>query len=202
MFRGKQIQSQFAAHDDCLSGIQLRTFISLLGVLFLSHIRLGAADSSVSKEYQIKAAFLYNFTKFVEWPRSRFPDDSSPIVIGVLGQNPFGDELEKIVHDRKVNGRGIAIKIIDSPAEAAAVHVLFVKEGGENYVTEMEKQPYSGGILTVGESEKFMSSGGMISFNMAADKVRFEISVKAAEKSGLKISAQLQKLATRVERSP
>src|SRR5262245_37705272 len=110
----------------------LRTALGLSCGLFCS-LQVSFAQSPVSKEYQIKAAFLYNFTKFVEWPQERFAGENAPFVIGVLGRNPFGDELEKIVHDRKVNGRTIVIRDFASATEASAasrsLHVLFVAAG-------------------------------------------------------------------------
>jgi len=167
----------------------------LLSLLFLGSPEACGADAEVSKEYQIKAAFLYNFTKFVEWPASRFADGSSPIVIAVLGENPFGDELAKLVKGRRVNGREIAIKSITDPSEAGAVHVLFICARNDRQLGPVLAQLRSGGVLTVGESDAFASAGGIITFNLVEDKVRFEINQSAGEQAGLKISSQLLKLA-------
>lgn len=158
-----------------------------------------AARAAVPKEYQIKAAFLYNFTKFVDWPADCFATPHDPIVIGVLGANPFGQELTAVVHDRRVNGRGIRVLALDAPPEAAQVHVLFVAPGAETQLAAFfaATPPPT---LTVGESDRFATLGGVIRFTTVGDKVRFEINVGAAERAGLKISAQLQKLATAVHR--
>jgi hypothetical protein len=158
-----------------------------------------AADS---KEYQLKAAFIYNFTKFVEWPAHRFPETNSPIIIGILGKNPFNDELEKIIKDRNVNGHGIVVKNIISPAEATSVHLVFVSAGEEEKWEGVLKSFQKTAILTVGESEKFAASGGMINFTRQADKVRFEINQDSTDEAGLKVNAQLLKLATTVRRKP
>ena len=94
-----------------------RAWLMLVGLLGLvPHVN--AADAAdVSKEYQIKAAFVYNFTKFVEWPATRFAETDSPIVIGVLGENPFGGELDKMVQGRKVHGRAIVVRRVVSIEE-------------------------------------------------------------------------------------
>jgi hypothetical protein len=160
----------------------------------------GIAQAEVTKEYQIKAAFLYNFTKFVEWPSGRFANDTAPIVIGVFGDDPFGGELEKVVRDRKVNGRCISIVTLRSLSEAGAVHVLFVPAGdAKRFVAAADPAMFTG-VLTVGESEPFAAAPGMVRFTTANDKVRFEINADVADRAGLKISAQLQKLATVVRR--
>ncbi|MDB6039028.1 MAG: putative transrane protein [Verrucomicrobiales bacterium] len=158
------------------------------------------AASQVSKGYQIKAAFLYNFTKFVEWPPERFPDASSPIIIGIVGNNSFARELETIVKDRKVNGRAIIVKIVESAADASLAQVMFFNAGEENRRAWLLIPNQGIGVLTVGESESFVALGGMINFTMEGDKVRFEINIGVVEKEGLKLSAQLQKLAKTVRK--
>ena len=153
------------------------------------------AGEPVLKEYQIKAAYLYNFAKFVEWPAQRFADDRSPLVIGVFDSNPFGDELLAIARDHKINGRNIVIQRVQSAAEAASVHLLFFPAGHEKHSAECLAGLSTPGVLTVGESDQFLAAGGMIRFVRQADKVRFEINAAVAEQHGLKISAQLLKLA-------
>ena len=167
----------------------------LIGLLFLGGQEACGADADISKEYQIKAAFLYNFTKFVEWPASRFADESSPIVIAVLGDNPFGDELARLVKGRRVNGREIVIKSITDLVEAGDVHVLFVCAHNDGQLGPALDQLRADGVLTVGESDAFASAGGIVTFILVEDKVRFEINQASGEQAGLKISAQLLKLA-------
>jgi hypothetical protein len=176
--------------------IVLVILFSLLGIPWAV-----GADSPVSKEYQIKAAFLYNFTKFVEWTPQRFPEESSPIVIGILGKNPFGNELEGIVRGRTVNGREIVVKLTESPNQIPVAHVLFVAAGEERRFREVFTSGAGTGVLTVGDSEQTATLGAMINFTMEGNKVRFDINIGAAERAGLKISAQLQKLAKSVRKT-
>ena len=161
---------------------------------------VAAAEGTVSREYQVKAAFLYNFTKFVEWPAQHFATEDRPVMIAVLGHNPFGEELEQITRGRRVNGREITIAFIDTPAAAAAADLVFVCAGEESRFEAMNTALRQAQVLTIGESPRFADAGGIITFLREADKVHFVINLESAERAGLKISAQLLKLATEVQR--
>lgn len=165
---------------------------------FLGEAR--AEATAISREYQIKAAFLFNFTKFVEWPPKTFPDESSPIVIGVLGRNPFGGELDKIANGRTVNGRAVQVRLISTASEVFGVQVLFVPAGEESRLRASAWR--NAPVVVVGESNSFAALGGLITFTREADKVRFSINLESADRAGLKISAQLLKLAADVHRTP
>lgn len=157
---------------------------------------------SVAKEYQIKAAFLYNIPKFVEWPVTSFASSSDPIIIGVFGNSPFGDQLEIIVKDRKINGRGIVVKHLFNVEDVKMTHLLFISATDDKRFAAIKAVIQNSPVLTVGESTVFADAGGAINFVLINDKVRFEINTAAAELAGLKISAQLQKLATTIRRTP
>lgn len=161
-----------------------------------------SAEPTTSKEYQIKAAFIYNFTKFVEWPAEAFPQPVSPIVIGVLGSNPFGDELRKTVENRRVNGRELVIQPISSPRDLQSVHVLFISASEAGRWSEILRPLQQRPVLTIAETEAFLKEGGMIGFVFDGDKVRFAVNMDSAEAAGIKISAQLQKLASSVRKKP
>ena len=167
--------------------------------LMIGWLAVGTAfgnQTAVNKEYQIKAAFLYHFTKFVEWPAEHLAADE-PIVIAVLGKNPFGAELEKLVAGRVVNGRSIVVRLVGSETDLEAAHIVFVPAGHEAQLTRIHD-----GVLTVGESAAFMNDTGMIRFMLVDEKVRFEINQVASEQSGLRLSGQLLKLALAVKRVP
>ncbi|MEY2577761.1 MAG: hypothetical protein QOI49_585 [Verrucomicrobiota bacterium] len=157
------------------------------------------ADSAAATEYKLKAAFIYNFAKFVEWPAEKLENDNSPLVIGVLGPNPFGDELQNALKGRQINGRPITVRQYDSVEAAKAAHLLFVNLNDEPKLRRALKEY---GVLTVGQSESFTRNGGIITFTSTDNKLRFDINMAAAEQGGLKISAQLQKLAKTVRRGP
>ena len=170
--------------------------------LLLGGLLASPARAQVAKEYQIKAAYLYNFAKFVEWPAERFADDRAPLVIGIWGKDPFGEELQAIARGHKINGRNIVIKQVETAEEAGGVHLLFFSDGGDGRLAEILAALKGNAVLTVGQSDKFIAAGGMINFVREADKVRFEIDADAAERAGLKISAQLLKLAKPVHNPP
>ncbi len=180
--------------------LQSRSVAALLGLCLLAAGGAGAAE--VSKEYQIKAAFLYNFAKFVEWPAQSFADAGSPIVIGVLGQNPFGGELEQVVKDRKINGRGIVVKKLETPEEAVSAQIVFIAAAEDARMPKLQAAIKDSAVLTVGESDAFAGNGGIIRFVIDGDKIRFRINMTPADRAHLKIGGQLQQLAKQVERSP
>jgi len=184
-----------------------RTVCWRLGALLTSLLCLAGpavrgAEAPTSKEYQLKAVYLFNFTKYVEWPEQRFSDRQSPIIIGVLGHNPFGGELREIVRDRTINGRPLLVRLITTAEQAQKVHVLFVPAGEEARPEYAETRTLHLALLTAGESVSFSAGGGMITFTHAADRLRFTINLESADRAGLKLSAQLLKLATMVHPRP
>jgi hypothetical protein len=170
-----------------------------LVMLWLLVVMLPARAEPVSKEYQLKAAFIYNFTKFVEWPARSPATNANPIIIGVLGASPFGDELEKIVRGRSVNGRPLEVKHLDSVEQASGVDLLFVPRSQESRLAGRVPALNAAGVLTVGESPAFAAADGIITFTTEADKIRFEINNGEAESGGLRISSNLLKLAAEVK---
>jgi hypothetical protein len=185
--------------------IAVAIVLSALALIRAAPANAGATDGAAAapgREYEIKAAFLYNFTKFVDWPAQTFANADAPIVIGVLGDSPCAQALARLVKDRKVNGRTIVVRRIASAAEAKVTQMLFVGSAQEREFAGLEPALHSLPVLTVGESPGFATLGGAIDFVPQGDKIRFEINIDAAEHAGLKISAQLQKLAAVVHRSP
>jgi len=180
-------------------GVARALHLALIGLLIMVG-RVACNAGPVSRECQVKAAFLYNFAKFIQWPAQTFASADSPIVIGVLGQNPISGELEKAVQGRKINGRGIIVRQVESVAAARQTQILFVDSTQENSLDEFMGALKGAPVVTVGESDSFARHGGMITFIPQGDKLRFAINVAPAENSGVKISAQLQKLATEIRR--
>jgi hypothetical protein len=159
-----------------------------------------AEPRPVAREWQIKSAFLYNFTRFVEWPDAALPAAAQPIVIGVLGEEKLAQQLGAIVAGRNVNGRSIEVRAVRTVVEARATQLLFVTAAEESRYAEMRGELADSPVLTVGESPAF-SVTGAIGFVQEGEKLRFEINVDIAERSHLKISSQLQKLAIAIRRT-
>lgn len=158
------------------------------------------ADSLRVNPNDVKAAFVYNFLKFVEWPASRFGETNGPLVIGVVGQSPIMVELEAAVRLRTVNGRPLVVKAVKRPQDAGTVHLLFFPASEDIRLDDLLPTLAGSGVLTVGESAAFADQGGIINFVLKDGKLRFEINMDSAELAGLKVSAQLQKLAKTIRK--
>jgi len=146
-------------------------------------------------EYEVKAAFLFNFAKFVDWPPEVFADTNSPIVVGVLGKNVFGNNLEKIINDRKVNNRSFQFRKYTSVTEVTNCQILFISSSEKNDFAKIMSALHNASILTVSETDGFIQAGGMINFVLQDNKIRFEISDEAAKKGRLRVSSKLLSLA-------
>jgi len=153
-----------------------------------------AADSAFT-EYQVKALFLMNFTKYVDWPATAFAETNSPISIGVYGENKFGDDLPKAVVSRSVNGRSIMIRQIGSTNDLAKCHILFISSSEQKNLGKILAQTRGLPVLTVGESEQFTEQGGDINFVKKDGKIRLEINLQAAQEAKLQISSKLLSVA-------
>lgn len=160
------------------------------------------ADNSRASEYLIKAGFTYNFAKLMEWPATAFPQPNSPIVIGILGADPFGGTLDQVLEGKKVNGRDFVVKHLKWGAEVKDCNILFVSSSEQMHLDELFKMIKGLPILTIGEMPGFAQRGGMINFVLEDNKVHFEINVDAAKQSDITISSRLLALARIVSTAP
>src|ERR1700733_15417010 len=151
--------------------------------------------SQVLDEYQVKAAFLYNFAKFVEWPPQAFKTPKDPILVCVLGRNPFGNALEEAIRGKSIAGRTFAYRRVSDAESASACQILFVGSEESKHFRALLESLKPMGILTVGEAQGYATGGGVINFKLDEGRVRFEINVDAAEHEQLHISAKLLSLA-------
>ncbi len=160
------------------------------------------AESRVFKEYEVKAAFLFQFALYVEWPASSFSDAQTPITIGLLGKNPFDDFLRKAIEGKTVNRRKLVIKHCADLDEARQCHLLFISSSEKKSLPRILKGLRNASVLTVGDVEDFASQGGIINLVVIEKTVRFEVNPSVAERAGLKISSQVLELARIVRDSP
>ena len=147
-------------------------------------------------EYEVKAAFLYNFARFVEWPSDA--PRAEPFVIAILGRDPFGSVLDETVSGKAVAGRPIHVKRASRVDEVLDAQIVFVAASENKDVQAILRALDRPGVLTVGEVEGFAEQGGAINFTVQSRRVRFEINPTQAEQAHLKMSSQLLKLATLV----
>ncbi len=144
-----------------------------------------------TREYQIKAAFLFNFAQFVLWPATVFTNNTQPFQIGVLGDNPFGKALEETVRGETIQGRPIVIVQSSHAEKLAGCQILFVNKSEAAHFGDVFSKLDSKPVLTVSEDPGFIQHGGVINFYRDGPKVRFELNPDAAEKNGLKLGSDL-----------
>ncbi len=171
----------------------------LLGVLVVALI-LGAGSLSAqqavpSREYQVKAVFLFNFAMFVDWPSDAFPDTSAPFVIGVLGNDPFGPYLDEVVRGEEIGKRRVEVRRYRAMEEVGLCHILYVGQGGAAPDGRIRESLGGRRVLTVGESDQFLRDGGVIAFAERDGKIRLRINTGAAKASSLTISSKLLRAA-------
>jgi hypothetical protein len=172
----------------------LRGFARCRAVLPLLLLAYGsglAAQSAPTAEYQLKAVFLFNFAQFVEWPQGEFADPATPLVIGVLGQDPFGAYLDATVRGETVNGRPLAVRRYRRVEEITNCQILFVSQPEQGHLGAILDSLKGRSVLTVGDVERFAPHGGMIGFVTDRNRIRLRINLDAARAANLTISSKL-----------
>jgi len=158
----------------------------------------GGVRAQAAGEYELKAAFLYNFAKFVDWPPAAFPDPNAPFRICVLGKDPFGGSLQAAVTGEEIAGHKLTV----AGARTTGCQVLFISRSERDQTAQILAAVKDSPVLTVGDSPGFLEQGGVINFLLEGGKVRFEINNEAAGKARLTISSKLLQLARRVVSNP
>ncbi len=154
-----------------------------------------AALQPGSREYQVKAVFLFNFTQFVEWPEKAFESANAPLVIGVMGEDPFGSYLDETVRGEVIHGHPLTVERYNSVSEIDKCHILFIATSDRQSVERALEGVAQRPVLTVGDSEDFARMGGVIGFFQERGRIRFSVNVGAASDAGLTISSKLLRLA-------
>ena len=191
--------------------------VLVLVLIATNIVHAAQASPETNREYQIKAAFLYNFVKFTDWPGEPVADGSKPstidsnepMTIGIIGEDPFGDAFEPI-KDKRVKGRKIVLKRFKGLEESKQsneqikgvrkCHLLFICRSQKEQLGEIIDLVKDRPVLTVADMQGFLESGGMINFIVEENKIRFEINLTAARHAGLRISSRLLGLAKRILR--
>jgi YfiR/HmsC-like len=163
--------------------------VAAASVLFWGEILRGD-DTPAASEAQIKAVFVFNFAKYMEWPATAFPNATAPIVIGVVGRDPFGDYLQH-VEGKMAQGRPFVIKHLAADSDVSGCQILFISHSEATRMREILEKTKASPILTVGEDETFAQNGGIIRFVLKNGNVRLEIDLTAAQRAGLTISSKL-----------
>ncbi|MBW8864533.1 MAG: YfiR family protein [Verrucomicrobia bacterium] len=158
-----------------------------------------SAQTEASKEYQVKAAFIFNFAQFVDWPPAVFTNASAPLCIGILGDDPFGKILDATVNGEKVDGHPIVIRRFQRAEEALDCQVLFVSRSETRRMRQILASLKDRSILTIGEVDGFCKDGGIIRFVTEQNKIRFRINPETAKNANLTVSSKLLRLAQIVQ---
>lgn len=178
-----------------------------MGALFLSALLFvgsGALSSvrgqaELSKEYQVKALFIFNFLQFVEWPEHAFASPDAPLRVAILGENPFSGALTATVRGENIRNRVVEVVHASRVQEVVNCHLVFVSRSERANLGPILAALAGRPVLTVGDMPDFARRGGVVNFYMEAQKVRFEVNRGAAQKKGLKLASQLLGLARLVE---
>ena len=175
--------------------LALKVVLGCLMILGLLGTLSTVVQAQSANEYQVKAAFLYNFAKFVEWPSDAFGGGNAQLVIGVVGDDPFGGALDQAINGKTVNGRALVVRRLKWGQDLRSCHVLFISSSERKHLTQIIQSVKGASVLTVGDMGQFNQEGGIINFILAARQVRFEINSRGADQARLRISSKLMALA-------
>jgi hypothetical protein len=167
------------------------SLVLLASAALSSPVSVGAASQTEVSEYQIKAVFLFNFAQFVDWPPEAFSGPTAPLVIGILGDDPFGPYLDEAVKGEKVNNRPMVVRRYGRVEDVAGCHILFISRSESGHLAQILDHLKGQSVLTVGDVDGFNQMGGMIRFAMENSKVRLKINLRAAKQAHLTISSKL-----------
>ncbi len=176
------------------SNRRLRTSAAFSLALVTAFSFAATVWSAPPSEYQVKAAFLFNFAKFVQWPPNAFGDANTPYVIGVLGQDPFGSYLDETVRGERLNGRPLVVQRYRHASEIRQCHVLFISRSESDHLDQIISSLKYRKILTVTDAAGG-NGGVVIRFVTEGNRIRFKIDVQAAKIADLTISSKLLRLA-------
>lgn len=172
------------------------SFVALIsGGLFLSASPEAFSQNDEGAEYSVKLGFLYNFTKFVEWPSDSFREPEAPLVICIVGHDPFRQDLEVELRTRKVGGHPVEVRTQTPNDKLSICHIVFVPVTEKNQSDRILRSLQGSSTLTVGETDGFAALGGVINLTVEENKVHFEINRLAADRAGLKIGSRLLSIA-------
>lgn len=183
----------------CVAGNHSRCWLRVAANLLLSGLLLaGSAWAAEFDEYAVKAAYLYNFAKFVEWPPETLADADTPLRICIAGDNPFGGALATL-SDKTVGSHRVEVRLVPATTGLDKCHIVFIGRAEQGRFKALLAKLGRLPILTVSDIGDFAQAGGMIGLVEADQRIRFDINLAATRQANLKLSSQLLKLATIVE---
>ncbi len=175
--------------------------VAVLAMALIYPIGRVAAQDSGPTEYQLKAAFLFNFAKFIDWPPSSFTSPQAPFAICIFGNDPFGQAIDSTLKGQSIRGRVVTIQRVHDPSQLRHCQMAFIGSSEEHHLPEILQSVRGVSVLLVGEAPGFAARGGAIQFQMEDNRVRFSINPDAAKRAGLRVSSKLLSLANVVHDS-
>jgi hypothetical protein len=163
----------------------------IVAAIALVAMAVAPARAAPNTEYSLKAVFLFNFAQFVTWPPEAFGDSSAPLIVGVLGEDPFDGALEEAVRGEKINGRPIVARHFARVEDIGACHILFISDSENRRFDKIVATLAGRSVLTVGEDAEFMRQGGIIRFVTDHHRIRLRINLEAARAAHLTLSSKL-----------
>jgi hypothetical protein len=180
-----------------IAGCRTRRAVVLAVLCLLVHPLIARSQTATTDE--VKAGFLVNFFKFIEWPPAQGGD--GPLQIGVLGNDNVSDSLREFIRGKTINGRSLASRRVAAGDDLSHLHMLFIGGAEQARIADVMKRVEGSSVLTVSDVDRFCQQGGMIAFTLEHHHVRFEINLDAADRSGLKVSSKLLTLARTVHQA-
>jgi YfiR/HmsC-like len=164
-------------------------------LLLVAATRVLASVDGPVDEYQVKAAFLLNFARFVDWPPAAFDSASAPIIIGIVGDDPFGEGIDRLIEHKTINGHPLEVRRFRDWKAVDKCHVLFVSGSNKQTAAKVIDAMRKSAVMTVGDAEGFALAGGVCNFTREGTRIGFEINTSAAARAGLTLSSRLLALA-------
>ena len=175
--------------------LSFRKFAAAMSAVILSALATEGANVPQSSEYAVKSVFLYNFCRFIEWPSTAFSSPNDPLVIGVIGQDPFGSLLAEAVQGETYHGRPIRIEHYRSARDIRRCQILFVSNAEVAHMTEILSALADSSTVTVGETDTFLDKGGMIALTSERSRVRLRINSAMLRGANISVSSKLLRVA-------
>lgn len=174
--------------------IQLKSKVKFIVFVFVCSVLL-SAQIQPSREYQIKAVFILNFAQFIEWPADAFSSAKAPLVIGILGKDPFGQFLQDAIQGEKSKGHPLQVKRFSQVSEVKQCHILFINQTKSDQELDVITSSDNQHVLTISDATDFIQQGGIVRFVTENNKIRFQINLNAARQNEITISSKLLRLA-------
>jgi YfiR/HmsC-like len=184
-----------------VSGLR-RLLLAVATAWGLVSLPVAGAQSPKPTDYQVKAAYLYNFGRFVEWPVKSATAPNNSFTICVLGEDPFGQALDVTLAGETIGNQKVTARRISSPQESADCQILFISSSEAKRLNKIIEALDKNAVLTVSDIPQFSQRQGMIQFVLEENRIRFEVNLAATQRAGLTLSSELLKVATAVRKNP